>query len=339
MIKAEYVNNTNDDLTSVNSARVSMDKHSNVFTLKKDIKKGSDEGLVYYLADHDHWTPFSHCRTSFKFPQDNIIHMFYNIQPKDFQHIMAGMVVDIKDNLIRHSAYGWIQIIKLGILEDYTFDIIAYLSKLYPYMMKAYDLYDDKYQEVLDKTRVVNINNEQHDPPFVDVTMRETIPIFVARQRFKHMVGFTYNEVSRRYVDDIPEFFIPDYWRQKAANVKQGSKDESHDMIMTVDDGWSPPYNIDLKDWFNKYIDEGKELYEYMILEEVAPEQARMFLPQNMLTSYYVTGNLISWARAYKQRIDSHAQKEIQILAQQWDEILTEQKGDVWIKAKEIYGV
>ena len=54
-----------------------------------------------------------------------------------------------------------------------------------------------------------------HFTPFTHcmITLRETIPIFVARQRFKHTIGFTYNEVSRRYVDDTPEFYLPDLWR------------------------------------------------------------------------------------------------------------------------------
>jgi thymidylate synthase (FAD) len=64
-----------------------------------------------------------------------------------------------------------------------------------------------------------------HFTPFTHcmITLRETVPIFVARQRFKHTIGFSYNEVSRRYVDDTPEFYLPDLWRFKADNVKQGS--------------------------------------------------------------------------------------------------------------------
>ena len=158
-----------------------------------------------------------------------------------------------------------------------------------------------------------------HWTPFShpQITMRETVPIFVARQRFKHMVGFTYNEVSRRYVDDEPTFYTPDVWRSRPeGSVKQGSgKDE----IVWVEN-----------DYWEGYIDEGyknlleqvREFYNAMIDSGVAPEQARMILPQSMYTSYYVTGSLAAWARAYKQRIDSHAQKEIQDLAKQWDDII-----------------
>ena len=150
------------------------------------------------------------------------------------------------------------------------------------------------------------------------VTMRETVPIFVARQRFKHMVGFTYNEVSRRYVDDKPEFFVPDGWRQKAENKKQGSTEE---FIAT---------NKQVDDLYHEHIVRCAILYEAMIANGVAPEQARIVLPQSMYTSYYVTGSLAAWARAYKQRIDSHAQKEIQDLAVQWDGVIAPLFPESW---------
>lgn len=166
-----------------------------------------------------------------------------------------------------------------------------------------------------------------HWTPFshVMITMRETVPIFVARQRFKHMVGFTYNEVSRRYVDDTPEFYIPDAWRAKAENKKQGSSDEEIIRIRF----WDPVLGPEGSDYFmvdglyKDYLELAEVLYNSMVKEGIAPEQARMVLPQSMYTSYYVTGSLAAWARAYKQRIDGHAQKEIQDLAKQWDEIIS----------------
>lgn len=151
-----------------------------------------------------------------------------------------------------------------------------------------------------------------HTSPFThpQITLRETVPIFVARQRFKHVVGFTYNEVSRRYVDDTPKFYVPEVWRSRPeGSVKQGSG-SSHadsDMFTGV---------------YAEFIKNAKATYENMIACGVAPEQARMVLPQSMLTSYYVTGSLAAFARAYKQRIDAHAQIEIQDLAKQWNEII-----------------
>lgn len=151
-----------------------------------------------------------------------------------------------------------------------------------------------------------------HTTPFThpQITLRETIPIFVARQRFKHVVGFTYNEVSRRYVDDTPEFFVPKEWRSRPeGSVKQGS-------------GGPIQHSMYVSDKYSIFVEKARQLYEEMLLMNIAPEQARMVLPQSMITSYYVTGSLAAFARAFKQRIDSHAQKEIQDLAEQWDAII-----------------
>lgn len=163
-----------------------------------------------------------------------------------------------------------------------------------------------------DKRLIVYLATYGHWTPFAhpQITIRETVPIFVARQRFKHMVGFTYNEVSRRYVDDTPEFFVPMNWRERPnGSVKQGSGDEHY-----RDHFWASTYET--------FCNEVLNLYDEMISDGVAPEQARMVLPQSMMTSYYVTGSLAAWARAYKQRIDPHAQVEIQDLAKQWDMII-----------------
>lgn len=152
-----------------------------------------------------------------------------------------------------------------------------------------------------------------HWTPFahVQITLRETVPIFVARQRFKHMVGFVYNEVSRRYVDDTPEFFYPSAgWRLKAENVKQGSSE----IISPKNAYWDKRYD--------EHIDNCVMLYDAMIADGIAPEQARMVLPQSMYTSYWVTGSLAAWARARNQRVDNHAQLEIRDLAKQWDDII-----------------
>jgi thymidylate synthase (FAD) len=164
-----------------------------------------------------------------------------------------------------------------------------------------------------DQKLISYLAKHNHWSPFshVVITMRETVPIFVARQRFKHVVGFTYNEVSRRYVDSPPEFFVPDVWRYSPDNAKQGSSDK------TFTEGF----------WGHKdyklFLEEASKLYYDLIKDNVAPEQARMVLPQSMYTSYYTTGSLAAWARAYKLRSDEHSQKEIQNLAAQWDNIIS----------------
>lgn len=173
-----------------------------------------------------------------------------------------------------------------------------------------------------DKKLIRYLSKHNHFTPFTHamITLRETVPIFVARQRFKHTVGFSYNEVSRRYVDDTPVFFYPDVWRKRAENVKQGSSDEPVKRIMF--DGIVEDWEDDVNDLYCNFINSAERLYNSMIKGGVAPEQARMVLPQSMYTEYYVTGSLAAFARAYKLRSDPHAQKEIRDLANQWDEII-----------------
>lgn len=170
-----------------------------------------------------------------------------------------------------------------------------------------------------------------HWTPFShpQICMRETVPIFVARQRFKHMVGFTYNEVSRRYVDDEPEFYTPNTWRSRPeGSVKQGSGGE-----LSKNQGFGgslgSPYEMAAYA-YQHAVNTCAQSYDNLLKVGVAPEQARMVLPQSMLTSYYVTGSLAAWARAYKQRIESTAQIEIQELAKQWGSILSPLFPESW---------
>lgn len=151
-----------------------------------------------------------------------------------------------------------------------------------------------------------------HFTPFThaQITLRETVPIFVARQRFKHVVGFSYNEISRRYIDSPPEFHTPDEWRLRPeGSMKQGSAGVH-------------PANHTLRRGYGEFLRRCLVMYEDMIDRGVAPEQARMVLPQSMMTSYYVTGSLAAYARLYRLRADPHAQQEIQELGRQIADIV-----------------
>ena len=153
-----------------------------------------------------------------------------------------------------------------------------------------------------------------HWTPFShpQITMRYTVPIFVARQEFKHIVGFTRNEVSRRYVDDMPEFYMPEVWRSRPeGSVKQGSGSSV-----------SEEDNAQIKRHYEGQMRECLVAYTNLLKRGVAPEQARMVLPQSMYTSYYITGSLAAFARMVKQRTDAHAQVEIQELAKMVDKVI-----------------
>ena len=165
-----------------------------------------------------------------------------------------------------------------------------------------------------DKKLIGYLAKHKHWTPFShpQAQLRIKMPIFVARQWFKHMIGFTRNEVSRRYVDDTPEFFVPKEWRTRAENVKQGSSDEIH-----------PVSHLMSKD-FSLLVKGALDLYEELLASNVAPEQARMLLPQSMYTEFIETGSLAAYARLAGLRLDGHAQKEIQWYAQSVDSILSQ---------------
>ena len=127
-----------------------------------------------------------------------------------------------------------------------------------------------------------------------------------------------WNEVSRRYVTDEPEFYEPEVWRKAADNVKQGSSDEA----VRIKD-----YNPFCEDWDlmeGRYTlnDIALAIYKDKIAEGVCPEQARMVLPQSMYTEWYWTGNLKSFANVYNLRTDSHTQRETQEVAKQIGEVI-----------------
>jgi thymidylate synthase (FAD) len=170
--------------------------------------------------------------------------------------------------------------------------------------------------------------DHDHFTPFthVTVTMREKVPLFVARQRFKHTIGFSYNEVSRRYVDEDPEFYKPTDWRGKAMDKKQGSSDVIVDINPATDDGRRA-----MMDDYDIAINRCIWVSKHLLRKGVCPEQARMILPQSMYTEYYVTGSLYAWARAYNLRSKEDAQQEIQELAKGWDDILIMRFPESWI--------
>ena len=173
-----------------------------------------------------------------------------------------------------------------------------------------------------DKKLLSYLARHNHWTPFShpQATFRIKAPIFVARQLFKHKIGMTENEVSRRYVDEEPEFYCPDTWRQRAPNVKQGSSNEPVLGLYqyTTNDGI--PVYVDLSQVYKNFLDSAVELYTEMIIGGVAPEQARMVLPQSMYTEWYWTGSLASFARICKQRLDSHAQAETREIAEKISE-------------------
>ena len=177
-----------------------------------------------------------------------------------------------------------------------------------------------------DKTLISYLARHNHWTPFShpQIQLRIKMPIFIARQWFKHMVGFTRNEVSRRYVDDTPEVYVPTEWRKRAANVKQGSSDELVE-TMSMDIGGGESSGEDTV-WSFVHTNtwDAIGLYETMIIHGICPEQARMVLPQSMYTEFVETGSLAAYARLCNLRLDPHAQKEVRLYAEAIYQVIKE---------------
>lgn len=176
-------------------------------------------------------------------------------------------------------------------------------------------------------TKLINyLAKHNHWSPFAhnSLTFRIKAPVFVARQMVKHQVGGVWNEVSRRYVDDEPEFYFPkrDGWRGRAENVKQGSSKQTVDVFQYGND-----YCENIPE---DAVEVCLEAYERLLHRGVAPEQARMILPQNTMTEWWWTGSLMFFARVCKQRLDPHAQEETRNIAQMINDNIPQEFQHSW---------
>ena len=164
-----------------------------------------------------------------------------------------------------------------------------------------------------DKKLINYLAKHKHFSPFnhAFITMRIKSPIFVARQLVKHRF-MPWNEVSRRYVDDEPEFYIPSEYRLKADNVKQGSSNLTAELFVNP---WGHE-ECKINDVHHQHIDAALTLYHSLIDQNICPEQARMVLPQNMMTEWIWSGTLGAWCDMLRLRLDPHTQYESRIVAQ-----------------------
>ena len=165
----------------------------------------------------------------------------------------------------------------------------------------------DNYTEAQNDKLIQYLARHNHWTPFghAQATFHIEAPIFVARQLVKHQVGLVWNEVSRRYVDDSPRFFSPSSWRPRSKDKKQGS--DKHDIIADMRQAWKI---------YESAIHNISKTYGILLEMGVAPEQARMVLPQSMMTEWYWTGSLAAWSRVCRLRISDDAQAETERIAQ-----------------------
>jgi len=157
-------------------------------------------------------------------------------------------------------------------------------------------------------TLIRYLAEHKHELPFAHtcIQVRISAPIFVARQLGKSQVGFVWNEVSRRYVTDTPIFYKPSVYRGVAENKKQGS---------------SGPLDAEKSQWityqYEHVVHDAVQQYQDALALGLAPEQARIVLPQSMMTEWIWTGSLLAFARVYKLRAAEDTQAETREIAEQ----------------------
>ncbi len=142
----------------------------------------------------------------------------------------------------------------------------------------------------------------KHWTPFAhpQITLHIKAPISIRTQLFKHKQGFVENEVSRRYVKDEPDYYVPEWRSAPSGGAKQGSDDFIQDLVIE-----------DYDRAYNRVAMDAIDAYNSLLREGVAPEQARFILPQGTYTEWWWTGSLAAYARVYALRSDPHAQWEV----------------------------
>jgi len=177
---------------------------------------------------------------------------------------------------------------------------------------------DDSLLRLNDRdTKLINyLAKHKHISPFghAFASFHVKAPIFVARQLVKHKF-LRWNEISRRYVDDEPEFYVPDVWRGRSADKKQGSEGVSL---------WNHGMGTGYRDSEYEVMDSIRSLYLDMIDIGVAPEQARMVLPQSTMTEWYWSGSLDAFADMCRLRCKEDTQYESRVVADQISKKMSE---------------
>lgn len=288
MIKAEILQLTNTFNDFSNIARVSFARAT------YDYAEAQNKKLNGFLKDNTHWTPFGHNRIIVRSFDQELI----NTIPYLPLELRASLIVGM-DNTVSNSVWGWYELLKHwgfeGCQRLQRNDITAVLDELHRYGLPLDDFYG-----------MSNKLITEYHPLHSGISFTCSTPIFVARQLAKHQVGFCLNEESRRYISTDPEFYFPDTWRLKPdGSIKQGSGGDIQD---------DADLNID----YRSAVYADLELYKYFLNElAMAPEQARMVLPQSTMTNWIWTSTLSGWKRLLNLRLDPHAQLETRRFAEQ----------------------
>lgn len=325
------------DLTVVNAARVSYAKHRTVIG-------DDDQKLMEYLEKHGHWSPFSHVQISAAIP----LSQKFNSDALTFHIPPNSSIVTLATTerrvwcLVRCSLYGWAEMIRNGsfirIFGDNGHKFKKMIRSEFPMAMRALgDLEDDLSDFrpfvpgegfhmpvidggsgwfVLSETDIINYPKLSQVVPG---TFRMNAPIFTARQLIRHPVGVSWNEESRRYIKDDPVCYWPDEWRLQSKSSKQGSSGAA-----------SSDLSAELNRRYANQLAMSDENYQFAVDNGVAMEMARMFLPVSLMTGWYWTASLFTWARICRWRMDPHTQLENQYSIRPMAKRLEELWPELW---------
>ena len=193
--------------------------------------------------------------------------------------------------------------------------------------LECIDMQKGKYAMKHDDKKLIKyLAKHKHISPFGHcfASFHVKAPVFVARQLVKHKF-LRWNEISRRYVDEEPEFYMPDEWRGRSEDKKQGS-----DGVVEL-----PEYAHIHCGW-KGYEEKGNyykislHVYNDLLKNGVCPEQARMVLPQSMMTEWYWSGSLDAFADMCALRCKPDTQYESQLVANQIDEVMSQKFPVSW---------
>ena len=370
-VSAEVILETNSDLAVVNAARVSFSKASQWIVPKiltptlahlecpKMLSK-DDQGLISYLAKHNHWSPFAHSAEVYSMiltPEERLS-IYDNLSCNLGLTIVNYQSFAGENTIVKGSLYAWARELKVFPRELQVI-IAKDLLKKYPVAAKALAIdeltleplgsdprrfYVVDYGSGLSDESIalrLSLDDLSYSPEagkdnlwnlskMASVTLRIKAPVFIARQLEKHHEGFAWNEVSRRYVKGAPEFYALDGFRAAPkpdpvtgkVNNKQGSSDA---YVETLVGSYGTPKNL-----YSYICNEALDVYKDLLQSGVAPEDARIVLPQSMMTEWYWTGSLSDWLRVYNLRSKDDTQAKTREVAELINEELTKVYPKTW---------
>lgn len=283
---------TKGDELVADAARASFDRQAHQYTDEQN------QRLLDFLARAEpaHWAPYGHARYTIQVRNPDLSKLLSS------PTLRTGLVVQPEGGqdayLFTHSLWGWRNMLQAGVFTPTEYNQVCFALWNNPSIHKSLKALSIQ-ASPLSEGRMAE---QSHD----DFTLRIRCPIVIARQLFKHQVGFVFSEASGRYID-YTTINRPLEWCDAPDNRKQGAgkpvgllRHCAADLIMHMSHGFS--------------------MFAYWVLRKVvkvAPEQARYVMPMATDTTFVVTGHRLAWKRLLEQRLHSAAQQESAFLAEE----------------------